>query len=217
MRQSSSGPYTRPKTLTLSRQDAKMPRRYSGPLTGIHKVHLRFNPFSSYDNSPSTIQFLPLSRSAEQTNQGSSIQMSDPDEMDSPSRANAMKAVEAIFERYKLIAKSQDFNGFDRHIMENLKLIDATEEGTVDFEFHIDERYSNLNGVMLAMIRGTMSSQDGKTIYCTCEHHKVSVPTQPAHLEHKVAWDELWVRDQEKGVGEKEKVRGVVGQVRGKL
>lgn len=47
----------------------------------------------------------------------------------------------------------------------------------------------------MAMIRGTMTSQDGKTIFCTCEHHKVSVPTQPDHLKHKVAWDDLWAAD----------------------
>jgi len=64
------------------------------------------------------------------------------------SRAKAMKAVEAIFERYLLIAKATDFTGFDRHIMENVKLIDASAEGTVTFEFRIDARYSNVNGVM---------------------------------------------------------------------
>ncbi|CZR53760.1 uncharacterized protein PAC_03641 [Phialocephala subalpina] len=148
-------------------------------------------------------------------------------------REKAMKAVEAIFERYLLIAKSTSFQGFDAHIMSTVKLLNASMDGTVDFEFLIDERYTNINGVMhggaagvifdmctttalgplakpgfweihsevtqvgktMAMIRGTMTSQDGKTIYCTCEHHKVAVPTQPKHLEHKVPWDELWVKD----------------------
>ena len=32
--------------------------------------------------------------------------------------------------------------------MDNVKIIDASPEGTVDFEFYIDERYANLNGVM---------------------------------------------------------------------
>ena len=32
--------------------------------------------------------------------------------------------------------------------MDNLRLIDASPLGTVDFEFFIDERYTNLNGVM---------------------------------------------------------------------
>jgi acyl-coenzyme A thioesterase 13 len=32
--------------------------------------------------------------------------------------------------------------------MDNLKIIDATDAGTVDFELTIDERYANLNGVM---------------------------------------------------------------------
>lgn len=44
----------------------------------------------------------------------------------------------------------------------------------------------------MAMIRGIMTSVDGKNIYCTAEHHKVRVPTQPAHNEYKVAWDDLW-------------------------
>lgn len=50
-------------------------------------------------------------------------------------------------------------------------------------------------GRTMAMIRGVMTSLDGKTIYCTCEHHKVSVPTQKDHLKYKVAWDELWEAD----------------------
>ena len=32
--------------------------------------------------------------------------------------------------------------------MENLKIVDAIPEGTVDFELLIDERYTNLNNVM---------------------------------------------------------------------
>ncbi len=52
-------------------------------------------------------------------------------------------------------------------------------------------------GKTMAMIRGVMTSLDGKTIFCTCEHHKVGVPSQPAHLKYKVAWDELWEADSE--------------------
>ena len=47
----------------------------------------------------------------------------------------------------------------------------------------------------MAMIRGVMTSLDEKTIYCTCEHHKVNVPTPKDHLKHKVAWDDLWGAD----------------------
>lgn len=47
-------------------------------------------------------------------------------------------------------------------------------------------------GRTMAMIRGSMTSADGKTIYCTCEHHKVNVPTLPEHLAFKVDWDGLW-------------------------
>jgi acyl-coenzyme A thioesterase 13 len=52
----------------------------------------------------------------------------------------------------------------------------------------------------MAMISGRMTSTDGKTIYCTCEHHKVAVPTRPEHLakEYEVEWDRLWA-DEIKG------------------
>ncbi|KUJ09154.1 uncharacterized protein LY89DRAFT_690670 [Mollisia scopiformis] len=175
------------------------------------------------------------------------------------SREKAMKAVEAIFERYLLIAKSTNFTGFDKHIMSTVKVVDATMGGTVTFELPLDERYGNLNGVMhggaagvifdmcttialgplakpgfwdflggvtrtlsisylkaipigttirvysevmqvgrtMALIRGTMTSLDRKTVYCTCEHHKVAVPTRKEHLEHVVEWDGLWAKDGE--------------------
>ncbi|TVY33624.1 hypothetical protein LOCC1_G008399 [Lachnellula occidentalis] len=174
--------------------------------------------------------------------------------MASTAHAEAIKGVEAIFERYLLIARSKNYTGFDRHVMDTVQIIDASPEGTVSFDLLIDERYSNLNGVMhggaagvifdmctttalgplakpgfwdflggvtrslnisylraipigttvrinskviqagrtMAMIRGTMSSLDGKTVYCTCEHHKVAVPTRKEHLEHRVQWDGVW-------------------------
>ncbi|TVY40319.1 hypothetical protein LSUB1_G003185 [Lachnellula subtilissima] len=179
--------------------------------------------------------------------------------MASTTHAEAIKGVEAIFERYLLIARSQNFTGFDRHLMSTVSIIDASPEGTVTFDLLIDERYSNINGVMhggprgsslicvlrlrwdrlrgrgfgsmglfsflggvtrslnisylraipigttvritstvmqigrtMALIRGTMSSRDGSTVYCTCEHHKVAVPTRKEHLEYRVAWDGVW-------------------------
>jgi hypothetical protein len=50
-------------------------------------------------------------------------------------------------------------------------------------------------GRTMAMIRGVMTSLDGKTIYCTCEHHKVNVSTQKDHLKYKVEWDDHWEAD----------------------
>ncbi|ESZ93403.1 hypothetical protein SBOR_6223 [Sclerotinia borealis F-4128] len=173
------------------------------------------------------------------------------------SREEAVKAVEAIFDRYRLISKSENFQGFDSQIMNEIKILDATESGTATFEFLIGEQYANLNGVMhggaagvifdmcttlalgpvakpgswdflggvtrtlnlsylkavpvcttvriyaeviqfgrtMAMLRGTMTSQDGSIVYCTCEHHKVRVPTKKEHLYYKVEWDGLWVED----------------------
>jgi hypothetical protein len=56
----------------------------------------------------------------------------------------------------------------------------------------------------MAMIRGQMTSLDGKTVYCTCEHHKVAVPTRQDHLveEYEVEWDRLWKEE------ERAKVKG---------
>jgi acyl-coenzyme A thioesterase 13 len=57
-------------------------------------------------------------------------------------------------------------------------------------------------GRTMAHIRGSMQSLDGKIVYCTCEHHKVGVPSRPDHLEHKVEWDDLWEAE-----GEMEKAK----------
>ncbi len=48
-------------------------------------------------------------------------------------------------------------------------------------------------------------STDGKTVYCTCEHHKVAVPTRKEHLtgEFEVEWDRLWNEEEKK-----EKLKG---------
>ncbi|KAH8820556.1 HotDog domain-containing protein [Xylogone sp. PMI_703] len=177
--------------------------------------------------------------------------------MGSESRERAMNAVQAIFDRYILIANAQPSKFYDYSLMTSLKLIDASEKGTCEYELYLDQQYSNINGVMhggaagvifdmatttalgpiakkgfwdflggvtrtlnisylkavpigttvrlrsevtqagrtMAMIRGIMTSFDGKTIYCTCEHHKVAVPTQPKHLEYRVPWDDLWDKD----------------------
>lgn len=53
----------------------------------------------------------------------------------------------------------------------------------------------------MAHIRGIIASEDGKTIYCTCEHHKVGVPTTKEHLEFKVPWDDEFATE-EKGKGD---------------
>jgi len=41
----------------------------------------------------------------------------------------------------------------------------------------------------MAYIKGWMTSEDGKSVYCTAEHHKVSVPSRREHMEVKVPWD----------------------------
>jgi hypothetical protein len=58
-------------------------------------------------------------------------------------------------------------------------------------------------GKQMAMIRGDMTSLDGKTTYCTVEHHKVNVPVIKEHLDVRTAWDEEFAREwKAKGVEE---------------
>lgn len=44
----------------------------------------------------------------------------------------------------------------------------------------------------MAYIKGWMTSEDGKTVYCICEHHKVNTPSHKAHMETKIDWDKQW-------------------------
>jgi len=46
------------------------------------------------------------------------------------------------------------------------------------------------HGRTMAMIRGEMTSLDGKTIYCVAEHHKVNVPMKPEHTGTRLPWDD---------------------------
>ncbi|USP75905.1 uncharacterized protein yc1106_03179 [Curvularia clavata] len=50
-------------------------------------------------------------------------------------------------------------------------------------------------GKQMAMIRGDMTSLDGRTTYCTVEHHKVNVPVQPEHRLVRTAWDDEFERE----------------------
>ncbi|CAG5187574.1 uncharacterized protein ALTATR162_LOCUS11732 [Alternaria atra] len=182
-------------------------------------------------------------------------------------RQKAMAAVQAMFEKYKLLAARRPRNhiDFDREVMLNLELVDASLQGTVTYELFIGPNFSNLNNVMhggaagvifdmstttalcpvarpgfwefmggvtrslnisylkavpintkvrlnskvvsvgkqMAMIRGDMTSLDGKTTYCTVEHHKVNVPVIKEHLDVRTAWDEEFAREwKAKGVEE---------------
>jgi acyl-coenzyme A thioesterase 13 len=50
-------------------------------------------------------------------------------------------------------------------------------------------------GKQMAMIRGQMTSLDGKTTYCTVEHHKVNTPTVRNFLTMRVPWDDQFEKD----------------------
>lgn len=50
-------------------------------------------------------------------------------------------------------------------------------------------------GRQMAMIRGDMTSLDGKITYCTVEHHKVNTPVRPEHQGVRTAWDDEFDRE----------------------
>jgi acyl-coenzyme A thioesterase 13 len=57
-------------------------------------------------------------------------------------------------------------------------------------------------GKQMAMIRGEMTSLDGKTVYCAAEHHKVNAPVKPEHLNATIAWDEEFAKEWRANGGE---------------
>lgn len=61
-------------------------------------------------------------------------------------------------------------------------------------------------GKQMAMIRGDMKSLDGKTTYCTVEHHKVNVPISPEHAKVRVLWDDEFEKQWKKPANAKSKI-----------
>lgn len=62
------------------------------------------------------------------------------------------------------------------------------------------------HGRTMALIKGEMTSEDGKTVYATVEHHKVNVQAQPGHLAERIQWDDMMERrEQERAERHKEK------------
>ncbi|KAB5513269.1 thioesterase family protein-like protein [Coniochaeta sp. 2T2.1] len=183
------------------------------------------------------------------------------------SRQRALASVKAIFDTYWVIAEKQNYTGFDKRLMSEAVLVDASLGppsppsssqqtdippapsilSSATFTLKITADYCNLNQVMhggaagvifdmmttcalgpvarpgfwdflggvtrtlnisylravpvgtnvyvhahvyqvgktLAYIKGYMTSEDGKTVYSTCEHHKARVPSRNEHLEVK--------------------------------
>lgn len=66
-------------------------------------------------------------------------------------------------------------------------------------------------GKQMAMIRGEMTSLDGKTIFCTAEHHKVNAPVLPEHLNTRIPWDDEF--EKEWGVVKRKTERGLKSKI----
>lgn len=47
-------------------------------------------------------------------------------------------------------------------------------------------------GRQTAYIKGWMTSEDGRTTYAVCDHHKIHVPTPAEHMALRVPWDDQW-------------------------
>jgi acyl-coenzyme A thioesterase PaaI-like protein len=66
-------------------------------------------------------------------------------------------------------------------------------------------------GKQMAMIRGEMTSLDGKITYCTAEHHKVNAPPLPEHLSVRIPWDDEF--EKQWGVGKGPTEKGVKSKI----
>ncbi|KAF2750403.1 thioesterase family protein-like protein [Sporormia fimetaria CBS 119925] len=190
-------------------------------------------------------------------------------------RQKAMRAVQAMYDRYNVLAAKRPENhvDFDRQVMKDLKLIDAGLDGSCTFELHVAPSYGNLNDVMhggaagvifdmattsalcpvakpgywefmggvtrslyisylkavpigvtvrisskvvavgkqMALIRGSMTSPDGKVIYSTCEHHKVNAPVFPQNRDARIPWDDEF--EEQWGIGKYAKNKGVSSKI----
>jgi hypothetical protein len=73
---------------------------------------------------------------------------------------------------------------------------DGSTDTVVRIKAHVMQ-----HGRTMALIKGEMTSVDGKTVYVTVEHHKVNVPTRPEHLSMREV-----MRQQKKGAEERAKL-----------
>ncbi|KAF1998939.1 thioesterase family protein-like protein [Amniculicola lignicola CBS 123094] len=80
----------------------------------------------------------------------------------------AIAAVEAMFERYRLLAAQRPTYhvDFDREVMENLKIVDAGMDGSVVYDLHISPNFSNLNDVMHGGAAGVIFDMATTTALC---------------------------------------------------
>lgn len=73
----------------------------------------------------------------------------------------------------------------------NINYLKAVPIGTT---IHV-HAYVYQAGRTMVYIKGWMTSEDGQTIYATCEHHKVGTPSLKEHMKYRVPWDEQWEKD----------------------
>ncbi|KAF2653712.1 thioesterase family protein-like protein [Lophiostoma macrostomum CBS 122681] len=83
-------------------------------------------------------------------------------------RKKAMAAVQAMFDRYKLLAAKRPRNhiDFDREVMDNLRMTNASPDGSVEFELFISPSFSNLNNVMHGGAAGVIFDMATTTALC---------------------------------------------------
>ncbi|EFW13910.1 hypothetical protein D8B26_005919 [Coccidioides posadasii str. Silveira] len=67
---------------------------------------------------------------------------------DSEARKKAMQAVQSFLDVYRGLMKENDFKGYDRQLMHDLRLIDAEPTGGALWEMDVTEHWVNMNGVM---------------------------------------------------------------------
>ncbi|KAJ4379095.1 hypothetical protein N0V86_005136 [Didymella sp. IMI 355093] len=83
-------------------------------------------------------------------------------------KRKARAAVQAMFDRYKLLAskRPKDHVDFDSVVMNNMELVDAGPEGSVEYELYIAPGFSNLNNVMHGGAAGVIFDMSTTTALC---------------------------------------------------
>ncbi|KKZ61975.1 hypothetical protein EMCG_03532 [[Emmonsia] crescens] len=67
---------------------------------------------------------------------------------DDAARQRAREAIEDFCDLYKEIMEEKNFKGYDRQLMQDLRLVEAIPSGGAVWELNITEFWANLNGVM---------------------------------------------------------------------
>ncbi|OQU95825.1 hypothetical protein CLAIMM_01992 [Cladophialophora immunda] len=94
--------------------------------------------------------------------------------------------------RYHQRMKERNFHGFEKAIMDNLRVEDVEADGTVVFSLFLGPEFLHVGdttvkirckvasiGQTAVLVRGEIVSEDGKIVYDVVDHNKINVRLKP--------------------------------------